>query len=134
MADYERVPAHQFDLKGYPSLAERTRFCAAYLAVADPDFAALTDAGERARRVHRLAREANALALASHLLWSLWGLIQASQSTIDFDYLEYSAQRLQQYFAHRDRTLAALDAPLPDHLPAGVDPLPRPRRRTRRST
>ena len=53
---------------------------------------------------------ANAFALASHLLWSLWGLIQAANSNIEFDYLEYSAQRVREYFRLRDSYLAAYRA------------------------
>ncbi|CAI2357029.1 unnamed protein product [Caenorhabditis sp. 36 PRJEB53466] len=34
---------------------------------------------------------------ASHLFWALWALVQAQNSTIDFDYLEYAHSRFQQY-------------------------------------
>ena len=109
MADYEAEPAHKFYLDRYPSPAQQAAFCEAYLAVADPTFP-LADRHERHRRAAALAAEANVFALASHLLWSLWGLIQAANSNIDFDYLEYSAQRVSEYFRHRDRYLAALSA------------------------
>lgn len=33
----------------------------------------------------------------SHLHWGLWGLIQAKQSSVDFDFEAYAAQRLDQY-------------------------------------
>ena len=80
------------------------------MEAADPTFAAVRDAKERSRRAGALADEANAFSLVSHLQWSLWGLIQAANSNIDFDYLEYSAQRVSEYFRHRDRYLAALSA------------------------
>ena len=33
----------------------------------------------------------------NHLFWGLWGLIQATTSNIDFNFLEYGMQRLRQY-------------------------------------
>ena len=95
------------------------------MAAADPAFAASTDARWRAHEVQRVMREANALALASHLMWSLWGLIQAAQSNIEFDYLAYSGQRLDEYRKRRDTFLADLDAPLLDELPHVRTPSPR---------
>uniref|UniRef100_A0A8R1DJ92 ethanolamine kinase n=1 Tax=Caenorhabditis japonica TaxID=281687 RepID=A0A8R1DJ92_CAEJA len=34
---------------------------------------------------------------AAHLFWSIWALVQAQNSTIDFDYLTYAHSRFQQY-------------------------------------
>jgi thiamine kinase-like enzyme len=47
--------------------------------------------------VHELTAAALAYVPASHLLWALWGLIQARQSSIDFDFEAYARQRLQEY-------------------------------------
>jgi thiamine kinase-like enzyme len=44
-----------------------------------------------------LVEETRRFVPVSHLLWSLWGFIQAAQSTIDFDFLEYSRQRLVEF-------------------------------------
>jgi len=30
-------------------------------------------------------------------MWGLWGLIQASQSEISFNYIDYAIQRLKRY-------------------------------------
>lgn len=38
--------------------------------------------------VERLYVQVNKFALASHLLWTIWALIQAEHSTIDFDYVK----------------------------------------------
>ncbi|CAD5219997.1 unnamed protein product [Bursaphelenchus xylophilus] len=35
---------------------------------------------------------------ASHLLWSVWALVQAQDSEIDFDYIQYASKRYEQYF------------------------------------
>lgn len=37
--------------------------------------------------VEELYKHVNKFALASHFLWSLWSLIQAEHSTIDFDFV-----------------------------------------------
>ncbi|CAL2049786.1 unnamed protein product [Caenorhabditis brenneri] len=34
---------------------------------------------------------------AAHLFWAIWALVQAQNSTIDFDYLTYAHARYQQY-------------------------------------
>eukprot|EP00047_Mylnosiga_fluctuans_P005415 m.240362 g.240362 ORF g.240362 m.240362 type:complete len:344 (-) comp13654_c0_seq1:116-1147(-) len=44
-----------------------------------------------------LYREANKFALAAHFMWGTWAIIQAANSTIDFDYLSYSALRFGEY-------------------------------------
>lgn len=49
--------------------------------------------------VEALLREARAFIPISHLLWGHWGLVQAASSYIDFDYLRYAYERLQQYLA-----------------------------------
>ncbi len=33
----------------------------------------------------------------SHLVWGLWGLLQAKSSEIDFDYVAYAQQRLDEF-------------------------------------
>jgi len=48
--------------------------------------------------VELLIKEANHFALASHLLWSLWGVIQSASSEIEFGYLEFAQARLGEYY------------------------------------
>lgn len=40
--------------------------------------------------------------LASHFLWGLWGILQASSSEIEFGFLEYSMARFTEYFKMKD--------------------------------
>lgn len=51
--------------------------------------------------VERLYVETNKCACAAHFFWGVWGLIQAEHSAIDFDYLDYSSQRLNEYFRRK---------------------------------
>ncbi|XP_003387510.1 PREDICTED: probable ethanolamine kinase [Amphimedon queenslandica] len=56
--------------------------------------------------LHQLYREVNKYALAAHLMWTIWGLIQASIATIDFDYLTYSSVRYNEYLAKKEHFLS----------------------------
>lgn len=48
--------------------------------------------------VEGLRHEAVEFSLASHLQWGIWALVQSRRSTIDFDFIFYARQRLEQYF------------------------------------
>lgn len=56
----------------------------------------------------RIKDELHKAALAyvpiSHLMWGLWGLIQAKTSNCDYDFVDYARQRLQQYHATKPNT------------------------------
>ncbi|KAL4225642.1 Ethanolamine kinase [Mactra antiquata] len=50
--------------------------------------------------------KSNKFALAAHLFWGLWGLVQAKNSLIDFGFLEYAQQKLDEYFARKEEFLS----------------------------
>ncbi|XP_077582142.1 ethanolamine kinase 2 isoform X1 [Stigmatopora nigra] len=54
--------------------------------------------------------QVNKFALASHLFWAFWALIQAKYSSIDFDFLGYAVLRFNQYFKIKP-TVMALQIP-----------------------
>lgn len=56
-----------------------------------------------AEEVDHIWREANEWSLFSHFLWGIWGLMQAKNSSIDFDFIGYSNKRLNVYFYNRDK-------------------------------
>ncbi|CAK4691297.1 hypothetical protein LEN26_000487 [Aphanomyces euteiches] len=84
--NYHGDSPHWGDFAKYPTVAEQRTYCAAYL-------------GENATddEIDALRREANVYANATHLFWSLWGFIQATQSTIDFDYFGYATCRWEAF-------------------------------------
>ncbi|XP_060869930.1 ethanolamine kinase isoform X2 [Metopolophium dirhodum] len=49
------------------------------------------------QRVAVLKDQVNMFAIASHLLWIFWSLVQAEISVIDFDYLKYAEMRFKLY-------------------------------------
>ncbi|KAK1946234.1 putative choline kinase 2 [Phytophthora citrophthora] len=91
--DYHKtVNAHLGDFTKYPTAEQQRTFCRAYLAGKNGDEKDVSE-----NEVESLRLEANTYSLASHLFWALWGYIQASQSTIDFDFLAYGKCRYDAY-------------------------------------
>lgn len=56
--------------------------------------------------VLRLYVQVNQFALASHFLWTVWALIQAEHSTIDFDFIQFGETRYREYLRRRDEFLS----------------------------
>ncbi|CRK91259.1 CLUMA_CG004939, isoform A [Clunio marinus] len=52
-----------------------------------------------------LYKQVNKFALASHFLWTLWSLIQAEHSTIDYDFIAFGSLRYNEYLAKKDEFL-----------------------------
>ena len=44
--------------------------------------------------------------LCYHMMWGLWGLVQANISKIEFDFVAFALGRLGEYFRVRDERLA----------------------------
>ncbi|RHZ22248.1 hypothetical protein DYB37_002978 [Aphanomyces astaci] len=86
--NYHGDAPHLGDFAKYPTAADQRRFCRAYLSSQSATCDDVADA-----HVDQLRHEANVYANATHLFWALWGFIQATQSTIDFDYFGYATCR-----------------------------------------
>ncbi|TPX74555.1 hypothetical protein CcCBS67573_g04174 [Chytriomyces confervae] len=57
-------------------------------------------------QVSMLYAEVNKYALAAHLYWGIWALVQAEISDLDFDYAGYSKLRIDEYFRRKSVFLA----------------------------
>ncbi|XP_071840201.1 ethanolamine kinase 1-like [Apostichopus japonicus] len=57
-------------------------------------------------QVEKLYVLANKFSLAAHFFWGTWGLIQAHNSTIDFDFLDYGIARFNEYFKNKEKFFA----------------------------
>ncbi|KAG5525345.1 hypothetical protein RHGRI_031875 [Rhododendron griersonianum] len=55
--------------------------------------------------VEQLMDDAEKYTLANHLFWGLWGIISSYVNHIDFDYMEYARQRLQQFWLTKPKLL-----------------------------
>jgi len=87
-ANYHTDTPHILDYSKYPDFEERQRFVKEYLK----------SSGEmESDRVGQLLEDVEKYALASHLLWGLWGVISDHVNNIEFDYIDYARQRFQQY-------------------------------------
>ncbi|XP_036232235.2 ethanolamine kinase [Bactrocera oleae] len=84
-ADFSRYPKRDFQL------AWLRVYLQEYLQRSE-----ITDA-----EVERLYLQVNQFALAAHMLWTIWSLIQAEHSNIDFDYVEYAHIRYAEYKKHK---------------------------------
>ncbi|KAF0709724.1 hypothetical protein AaE_012788 [Aphanomyces astaci] len=81
----------------------QVQFYKAYLAAASPALLhSLTQDHHLDEFVAALHDAGNLYALASHLFWGLWAVVQASNSTIEFDFLEYARVRLEAFDVHAD--------------------------------
>ncbi|MED6179868.1 hypothetical protein PIB30_004923 [Stylosanthes scabra] len=86
------------DYTFYPNRNEQYHFFRHYLQPERPNEVSRED-------LEALYVEANAYALASHIFWALWALIQAKVSPIDFDYLGYFFLRYKEYKRQKDKYL-----------------------------
>ncbi|CAL8469115.1 g8656 [Coccomyxa elongata] len=111
-ADYHTDTPHLLDYSLMPDDQQQDRFVRAYMESAlalqggkgllpsSSQEAALEDA------VEQLKAAARAYLPISHLLWGLWGLIQAHTSNVPgFDFDSYAQQRLEQYVQLRGLAL-----------------------------
>ena len=79
--NYSLYPAKSFQLKWLRTYLERI------------DIKNVSD-----DRVSRLFQEVQIFALAAHLFWGVWALVQAEISDIDFNYLDYAKIRFDEFF------------------------------------
>jgi len=72
--------------KNYPNKVDRTIFCQKYLKErCQKDFSA-DDVGD-------FVDDVQVMAVASHLAWGAWALVQADTSDINYDFMEYAGIR-----------------------------------------
>ncbi|KAJ8470921.1 hypothetical protein OPV22_025264 [Ensete ventricosum] len=98
-ANYHTETPHILDFNKYPDVEERKRFIQIYL----------TTSGESLKdtEVEKMLQAIEKYALASHLLWGLWGVISEHVNEIDFEYMDYARQRFQQYWLMKPKLLGS---------------------------
>ncbi|KAG8487325.1 hypothetical protein CXB51_020894 [Gossypium anomalum] len=93
---FNEYAGYECDYSLYPSKEEQHHFLRHYLQPEKPYEVSEKD-------LEDLYIEANTFRLASHLIWALWGLIQARISPIDFDYLGYFFWRYNEYKKQKEK-------------------------------
>ncbi|KAG6523805.1 probable choline kinase 2 [Zingiber officinale] len=96
-ANYHTETPHILDFTRYPDFEERKRFVEIYLG----------SSGEQVEdaKVENLLFSIDKYALASHLIWGLWGIISDRVNDIEFDYMEYARQRFRQFWSTKSATM-----------------------------
>ncbi|KAI6661577.1 Ethanolamine kinase 1 [Oopsacas minuta] len=95
--DYSRYPDKEYQLEWLRNYLEQVYF----LQSKDPK--TITDA-----ELQTLYIGVNLSSLAAHLYWTLWSIYQASNSTIDFDFLAYGKLRIDEYMSKKNLSLVLL--------------------------
>ncbi|ALC49248.1 eas [Drosophila busckii] len=88
--DYTRYPKREFQLKWLRAYLEHY----------------LQRTNIQNDEVELLYVQVNQFALAAHIFWTVWSLLQAEHSTIDFDYVGYAFLRYNEYLARKDEFLS----------------------------
>ncbi|CAM0137763.1 unnamed protein product [Umbelopsis sp. WA50703] len=96
-ADYHCNEPAKLRADCYPTLAEQKRFVNAYVEERDVVQGMTSSKAQRQLEVDQILHEVEAYRLASHFFWGLWGLIQANQSEIDYDFFQYATERLTSF-------------------------------------
>jgi thiamine kinase-like enzyme len=128
--EHHQAPGFALSISSYPTMEQRIEFARVYLAtchwmqthsgsssssrsgsdpcpdvframpLADVPFQTIL-AAVPAADAAALAHEGHCFCLASHFMWAIWGVCQASKSKIEFGYLEYALARWQVRFGSR---------------------------------
>lgn len=53
-------------------------------------------------RVEQFYKEVNKFTLASHFMWATWSLVQAQNSSLDFNFVNYAQIRFDEYFRNKE--------------------------------
>ncbi|EDV28742.1 uncharacterized protein TRIADDRAFT_51956 [Trichoplax adhaerens] len=99
----DKPPYFTYCLDDYPSDKQQIHFLSCYLKKQYQLKKVLVDEKTLSSELRKLQLEVNRLALASHLLWTIWACVQAKMSNIEFGYLEYSLARLKGYMRQKNR-------------------------------
>ncbi|UYV76369.1 CHKA [Cordylochernes scorpioides] len=100
--DYQNkdYPYYSVHMENYPSKEQQLIFLRHYLSCSRVE-------GDDSEDIEqRILAEISCFTLASHFLWTLWAIHNATTSKIAFGYWEYGTDRLTEYFKHKERLLS----------------------------
>ena len=88
-----------------PSEGARARFIECYVQEFNANFAAAADGNNTNISVDELKKEVDGFVLANHLVWGLWGVLQASlEGCADgLDYMQYAKCRFERYLHDKQK-------------------------------
>eukprot|EP00112_Aurelia_sp_Birch-Aquarium-sp1_P006926 Seg1756.12 transcript_id=Seg1756.12/GoldUCD/mRNA.D3Y31 product="Choline/ethanolamine kinase" protein_id=Seg1756.12/GoldUCD/D3Y31 len=102
MYDYSNEESPKFFTReeDYPTRSQQVLFVKQYLITYNK-IKGISLGEPTEAEIEQLVTEGNRFALASHLLWGFWSVVQARVSKIDFGYLEYAIARFETYFRQK---------------------------------
>lgn len=92
---FNEYAGFECDYSLYPDKDSQYHFFRHYLSPDNPELASESE-------LEVIYVETNCYALASHLYWAFWAIVQAKYSPINFDYLEYYFLRYNEYRKQKD--------------------------------
>ncbi|GLJ16892.1 hypothetical protein SUGI_0291430 [Cryptomeria japonica] len=92
---FNEYAGFECDYNLYPDKDSQYHFFRHYLSPDDPESVSESE-------LEAIYIETNCYALASHLYWAFWAIVQAKYSPIDFDYLGYYFLRYNEYKKQKD--------------------------------
>ncbi|XP_024902031.1 choline kinase alpha, partial [Pteropus alecto] len=95
--NYEKYPFFRANILKYPTKKQQLHFISSYLAAFPNEYENLSNE-EKSVIEEEMLVEVNRFALASHLFWGLWSIVQAKISSIEFGYMDYAQARFDAYF------------------------------------
>ncbi|KAE9446590.1 hypothetical protein C3L33_21512, partial [Rhododendron williamsianum] len=106
-ANYHTETPHVLDYSVYPGKRFSVYSCylIASIFIFSPCLAYKLRNQPSDNEVEQLMDDAEKYTLANHLFWGLWGIISSYVNHIDFDYMEYARQRLQQFWLTKPKLL-----------------------------
>lgn len=104
---FAEYPGFEGDYSLYPDKERQYHFFRHYLNGEEPS--KVTE-----EELEELFAETNFYALASHLFWAVWGIVQAKYSSIEFNYLDYFFMRFQEYEKKKDEFMSLATKSLRD--------------------
>lgn len=96
---FNEYAGFECDYSLYPDKDSQYHFFRHYLSPDNPELASESE-------LEVIYVETNCYALASHLFWAFWAIVQAKYSPINFDYLEYYFLRYNEYRKQKDRFIS----------------------------
>uniref|UniRef100_A0A0D6QUT0 ethanolamine kinase n=1 Tax=Araucaria cunninghamii TaxID=56994 RepID=A0A0D6QUT0_ARACU len=92
---FNEYAGFECDYNLYPDKDTQYHFFRYYLSPDNPESVLESE-------LEQIYVETNCYALASHLYWAFWAIVQAKYSPIDFDYLSYHFLRYNEYKKQKD--------------------------------
>ncbi|KAJ2705543.1 hypothetical protein FB645_002332 [Coemansia sp. IMI 203386] len=94
---FNEYAGFECDYSRYPTKDAQLEWFKAYLDQANLD--------SSLKSLEKMYVEVCHFQLASHFYWGVWGLVQASISDIDFDYMDYARMRFDEYYKNKAQLL-----------------------------